>query len=65
MKEKILEKIKDLGKDSGFLLTITMINNDKMDDKVDTYLFRNKFPKEELDETKKVINKLIEEQKNK
>lgn len=65
MKKEILKKLKNLDNNSKFLVTITMVNEDSGEDDVDTFLFTNKFPKNELDETGKVIAKLIKEQKSK
>ncbi|MFA6988471.1 MAG: hypothetical protein WC197_00230 [Candidatus Gastranaerophilaceae bacterium] len=65
MKKEILKKLKNLNKNSRFMVTITVVDQTARNkDIVDTFLFTNNFPREELDETKKVIIKLIKEQKS-
>ena len=58
MNKEMLEKIKKIDKNDPFLVSITVFN--KKGDKLDTFLFSNKFPYEELDGTKKMIAKLID-----
>ncbi len=55
----MLEKIKKIDKDDSFLVSVTVFN--KKGDKLDTFLFSNEFPYEELKGTKKMINKLIDD----
>lgn len=65
MNKEILKKIKKLNENSKFLLSVTVFDDKSREDNVDTFLFMNNFPKEELDGAKKTICKLIEDQKNK
>lgn len=59
MNKKMLEKIKKIDKDDPFLVSITVLN--KKSGGLDTFLFSNKFPYEELEGTKKMIGKLIDD----
>ena len=54
----MLEKIKKIDKDDSFLVSVTVFN--KKGDKLDTFLFSNKFPFGELEGTKEMIAKLID-----
>ena len=60
---KNLEKIKE---NDPFLVTITTFNKDKTAKKdLDTFLFVNDFPSIELEGTKKMIIKLIDDMNKK
>ncbi len=59
MNKKVLEKIKKISENDPFLVSITVFN--KKSDKLDTFLFSNKFPYGELEGTKKMIGKLIDD----
>ncbi|PIZ69186.1 MAG: hypothetical protein COY10_01950 [Candidatus Portnoybacteria bacterium CG_4_10_14_0_2_um_filter_43_36] len=61
MNKKMLEKIKNINENDPFLVSITVFN--KKGDKLDTFLFASKFPYEEFEGTKKMINKLIDGEK--
>jgi len=63
MHKEMIKKVKEINKNDPFLISITILNK-KKDDKLDTYVFSNNFPYEELESTKKMIEKLINEHKN-
>ncbi len=64
MKQEVLKKIKQLKPGEPFLITITAFDKEKAG-QLNTSVFSNKFPYGEFDGTKKIIGKLIDEQKEK
>lgn len=58
----MIKKIKEINKNDPFLVSVTIFNK-KEDGKLDTYVFSNNFPYEELEGTGKMIGKLINEHK--
>lgn len=66
MNKNLLKKLKNLKQDDVFLMTVTVPKN-KRDFKkgFDTFIFVNKFPYAEMESTKKMIVKLINEAKMK
>jgi hypothetical protein len=66
MNKNLLRKLKNLKQDDVFLMTVTVPKN-KRDLKrgFDTFIFVNKFPYAEMESTKKMIVKLINEAKAK
>lgn len=62
MREQLFKKIKEIKPNEPFLATITFFDRKKTD-RLNTFVFSNKFPYEEFEGTKEVINKLIDEQK--
>jgi len=66
MNKNLLKKIKGIKQDDPFLITVTIFNKKKTPGKdMDTFLFINNFPYVEFNGTKKIINKLIDEAKEK
>lgn len=63
MYKELEKKVKDINKNDSFLVTITAFNK-KEKGKLDTYVFTNNFPYDEIQGTKKMINKLIDEHEN-
>jgi len=63
MRKEMIKKIKEINKNDPFLVSITIFSK-KKDGKLDTYVFSNNFPYEELEGTKKMIEKLINEHKD-
>jgi len=62
MHKKLLDKIKKIKKDDPFLITLTVFSKEMARGKeLETFVFRNKFPAEELDGTKAAISRLIDE----
>lgn len=64
MLKDLLEKIKDINENDPFLLTFTFPNKAKDEKEMESFLFQNKFPADELENTKQDIIRLIDAQKN-
>ena len=66
MNKSLLKKIKEIKEGDPFLITVTVFNKKGTPGKdIDTFLFVNKFPYIEFEGTKKMINKLIDQAKEK
>ncbi len=66
MNKTLLKNLKKIKENDPFLVTITVFNKDRTVKKdLDTFLFMNNFPKIELEGTKKMIVKLINDIKKK
>jgi len=66
MNKNLLKKIKGIKENDSFLITVTVFDKKGKPGKdMDTFLFLNDFPYLEFDGTKKMINKLIDEIKEK
>jgi hypothetical protein len=61
-KDSVLKKLKKIKKDEPFLITITIFDEKRGGEVLDTFLFANKFPPEELDGTKEAIAELIDKE---
>lgn len=60
MHKDLLKKLKEIKSEDPFLITVTAFNKKSKGEKLDTFLFINKFPFIEFEGTKKIIIKLIE-----
>lgn len=57
----LLGKIKKINEKDPFLITITVFTGKKIKgQELETFVFKNRFPSEELEGTKAVIGKLID-----
>jgi len=66
MNKNLLKKIKGIKEGDSFLITVTVFNEKGKPGKdMETFLFVNDFPYIEFNGTKKMINKLIDESKEK
>ena len=66
MNKNLLKNLEKIKENDPFLLTITTFNKDKTTKKdLDTFLFVNDFPYIELEGTKKMIIKLIDDMNKK
>lgn len=63
MYKELEKKVKEINKNDPFLVTITVFSK-KEEGKLDTYVYTNNFPYDELEGTKKMVNKLIDDHKN-
>lgn len=63
MYDQMMKKIKTIKKTTPFLVSVTTL--DEKTQEWNTYVYTNKFPYSELDGTKDMLGKLVEEQKNK
>jgi hypothetical protein len=62
MHKKLSDKIKKIKKDDPFLVTVTVFSKEMAQGKeLETFVFRNKFPVEEMEGTKEAIARLIDE----
>ena len=64
MIDEVNKKIKGLSDDDIFLISVTRVSNKKTGE-LSTHLYSNKFPYQAFESTRDMINKLIEEHKNK
>lgn len=65
MKQEVSKKIKELGPNEPFMISITVFDKKKQGE-LKTSLYANNFPYEEMEGTKKMIGELIDkEQKGK
>lgn len=62
MKQEVLKKIKELGPNEPFLITVTVYDKKKAGE-IKTSLYSNNFPYEEMEGTKNVINQLVNKEK--
>lgn len=62
MHKGLLKKIKEIKKGDPFLITVTVFNERAGGRVLDTFLFTNEFPPEELRGTKEAIARLIEKE---
>jgi hypothetical protein len=62
MHKGLLKKIKEIKKGDPFLITITVFDKKAGGRILDTFLFTNEFPPEELEGTKEAIVRLIEKE---
>lgn len=55
-----MKKIGEVKKDTSFLVTITTLDKNRArGQELETHIFRNNFPDNEIDGTKKVIDELL------
>jgi hypothetical protein len=66
MDKKLLAKIKELKEDDPFLITVTVFSKNPTPGKqLDSFIFVNNFPYDELEGTKEAVADLIEGAKKK
>lgn len=62
--KNLLNKIKKIKETDPFLITITVFSDKKIKGReLETFVFRNNFPADELEGTKETIGKLIDQVK--
>lgn len=60
--KELLKKIKKIKEQDPFLITITVFTGKRIKgQELETFVFKNRFPSEELEGTKAIISKLIDQ----
>lgn len=62
MKKEIIEKLSSLNENEKFLMTLTVYNKKEKKEKLNTFLFVNKFPYTDIEGTKKAICELLDKE---